>query len=84
MDNSSSRHIDEKKNEILVLGKRSTDGLADTKMTLEAKYFVNIGKSKKKNWLIIHGNVANKFLYGNGIKFHQFKAKVSKINSLCL
>ena len=49
MDNSSSRHIDEKKNEILVLGKRSTDGLADTKMTLEAKYFVNIGKSQKKN-----------------------------------
>ena len=63
VDNSSSRHTYEKKNDILILDKGSTDRLDDAAIKVEAKYSVNITKSRKKICLSPHYNVANRFLY---------------------
>lgn len=46
MLNSSSRHTHNRKMNILVLGKKPTDGLDNTK-TKEAKYSVNISNLRK-------------------------------------
>ena len=79
MDNSSSRHTDEKKNDILVLDKGSTDRLGNAAIKVEATYSVNITKSRKKICLSLHYNLTNRFLYASGIKIHQFKAKDSEV-----
>ena len=44
VDNSSSVHIDNKKKEILVLGKGPTQGLNDIKITGEAEYSINFSR----------------------------------------
>ena len=44
VDNSSSVHIDNKKKEILVLGKGPTQGLNDVKITGEAEYSINFSR----------------------------------------
>ena len=49
VDNSSSSHPDNIKNDILVLGEGPIDESDDTKITTEVKYSVNITKSKKEN-----------------------------------
>ena len=54
VDNSSSKHLDNRIEDILVLGDGSTDAFDDTTTTSEAKYFVNITKSRKKNCLSLH------------------------------
>ena len=46
-DNSSSVYVDNRKNNIKVLGERPTDGLDDTTITTEDKYSVKNTKSKK-------------------------------------
>ena len=38
---SSSAHIDNKKKDILILGKRETQGLDDTTLIAKAKYPIN-------------------------------------------
>ena len=47
----------------------------DTTITVEAKYSVHVIKSRKS----LQYNAASSFLYANGVKIHQFKAKESKI-----
>ena len=54
VDNSSSKHLDNRIEDIIVLADGSTDALDDTTTTSEAKYFVNITKSRKKNCLSLH------------------------------
>ena len=48
VDNISSKHTDNRKKDILVLGEKSTNELDDTTITVEAKYFGHITKSIKK------------------------------------
>ena len=43
---SSSVHIDNKKKDILILGKGPTQGLDDTTITAEAQYSINFFKIK--------------------------------------
>ena len=47
VDMSSSSHIDNKKKDILVLGKRSTQGLEHT-LTAEKMYSINFTATRKK------------------------------------
>ena len=61
VDNSLSVHTDNRKKDILVLGKRPTDGLDDTRVTAEVKYSVNITNPRKKIILSLHYNAANSF-----------------------
>ena len=83
---SSSTNADNRIKEILILGQGLTVQLDDTAINLEAKYSVNITKSRKKICLTLHYNTAISFLYAYGVKVYQLKLKDSKIKlySLCL
>ena len=82
---SSSLHTDNKKKDILVLGKWPTQGLEHT-LTAEKMYSINFTVKKKKFCLSLHYNGANNYLLVNGTEMHKFKAKYSEIvaRPLCL
>ena len=65
VDMSSSAHIDNKKKDILVLGKGPTQGLEHT-LTAEKMYSINFTVTKKKFCLSLHYNGANSYLFVNG------------------
>ena len=65
VDMSSSAHIDNKKKDILVLGKRPTQGLEHT-LTAEKMYSINFTVTRKKFYLSLHYNGANSYLFVNG------------------
>ena len=82
---SSSAHIDNKKKDILVLGKGPTQGLEHT-LTAEKMYSINFTVTKNKFCLSLHYNGANSYLFVNGKEIVKFKAKDSEIvaSSICL
>ena len=84
-DMSSSIHIDNKKKDILVLGRGPAQGLEST-LTAEKMYSINFTVKKKKFCLSLHYNGANSYLFVNGTEIIKFKAKDSKIiaSPLCL
>ena len=75
-DMSSSIHVDNKKKDILVLGRGPTQGLEST-LTAEKMYSINFTVTKKKFCLSLHYNGANSYLFVNGTKIYKFKAKGS-------
>ena len=77
VDMSSSAHIDNKKKDILVLGKGPTQGLEHT-LTAEKMYSINFTVTKNKFCLSLHYNGANSYLFVNGTEIYKFKAKVSE------
>ena len=84
-DMSSSTHIDNKKKDILVLGRGPTQGLEST-LTAEKMYSTYFTVTKKKFCLSLHYNGANSYLFVNGTEIIKFKAKDSEIaaSPLCL
>ena len=84
-DMSFSAHIDNKKKDILVLGKGPTQRLEHT-LTAEKMCSINFTVTKKKFCLSLHCNWANSHLFVNGIETHKFKAQNSEIvaSQLCL
>ena len=82
---SSSIHIDNKKKDILVLGRGPTERLEST-LIAEKMYSINFTATKKKFCLSSHYNGANSYLFVNGTKIIKFKAKHSEIvaSPLCL
>ena len=82
---SFSSYINNKKKDILVLGKWPTQGLEHT-LTAEKMYSINFTVKKKKFCLSLHYNGANNCLLVNGTEMHKFKAKYSEIvaRPLCL
>ena len=82
---SSSIHIDNKKKDILVLGRGPTQGLEST-LTAEKMYSISFTITKKKFCLSLHYNGANSYLFVNGTEIIKFKAKDSKTvaSPLCL
>ena len=85
VDMSSSANTDNKKKDILVLGKGPTNGLEHT-LTAAKMYSINFIVTKKKFCLSLHYNRANSYLFVNGTEIYKFKAKDSEIvpNPLCL
>ena len=75
---SSSSHIDNKKKDILILGKGPTQGLEHT-LTAEKLYSINFTKENTKFCLSLHYNGANSYLFVNGKEIIKFKAKHSEI-----
>ena len=63
VDMSSSVHIDNKKKDILIHGKRPTQGLDDIKLKAEAQYSINFSRSNRKFCLSLHYNGSNSFFY---------------------
>ena len=82
---SSSAHIGNKKEDILVLGKGPKQGLEYT-LTAEKMYSINFTVTRKKFCLSLHYNGANSYLFVNGTEIYKFKAKDSGIvaTPLCL
>ena len=64
-DMSSSAHVDNKGEDILILGEGPAQGLDDTTLTTEAKYPINFTQSGKKFVLSLHQNGSNSFLFVN-------------------
>ena len=82
---SFSVHIDNKKKDILVLGRGPTQGLEST-LTAEKMYSINFTVTKNAFCLSLHYNRANSYLFVNGIEIIKFEAKDSEIvaSPLCL
>ena len=65
VDVTSSRHIDNKKKDILIFGKCSTQGSEYT-LTAEKLYSINFTKENTRFCLSLHYNGANSYLFVNG------------------
>ena len=85
-DLSSSSHANEKKNNILVLGKDFVQGINDTKIYAKKLYSINFTENNKKFCLILHYNGDSSYLFVDGTEIYKFKAKDSEIvaSPLCL
>ena len=85
VDMSSSTKIDNKKKDILILGKGPTQGLEHT-LSVEKMYSINFTEKNKKFYFSLHYNKENSYLFVNGTEIHNFKTEDSEIlaNSLCL
>ena len=70
---SSSAHIDNKKKDILVLGKGPTQGLEHTVIS-EKMYSINFPVT-----LSLHYNGANSYLFVNGADITNLKQKILKL-----
>ena len=75
---SSSTKIDNRKKDILILGKGPTQGLEHT-LSAEKMYSINFTEHNKKFCLSLHYNGANSYLFVDGKEIHKFKAKDSEI-----
>ena len=75
---SSSIHIDNKKKDILVLGRGPTQGLEST-LTAEKMYSINFTTSRKRFCLSLHYNGANSFCLLMVQKFINLKQKILKL-----
>ena len=73
-------HIDNNKNDILILSKGPTQGLDDVTLRGESQYSINFSRWNRKLCLNLHYNGSNSFLFVNATKVYQFKAKDSEIN----
>ena len=82
--NSSTKN-DNRKKDILILGKGPTQGLEHT-LSAEKMYSINFTEHNKKFCLSLHYNGANSYLFVIGKEIHKFKAKGSEIvaTPLCL
>ena len=82
---SSSSKTDNRKKNILIIGKGPAQGLEHT-LSAEKMYSINFIKKNKKCRLSLHYNGANSYLFVNGREIIKFKAKDSEIipYSLCL
>ena len=82
---SSPTKIDNRKNDILILGKGPTQGLEHT-LNAEKMYSINFTNDQAKFSLGLHYNGANSYLFVNDTEIIKFKAKDSEIveTPLCL
>ena len=82
---SSSTKIDNRKKDILILGKGPTQGL-EHRLSAEKIYSINFTEKNKKFCLSLHYNKENSYLFVNGTKIHKLKSNDSEIpaHSLCL
>ena len=82
---STSTKIDNRKKDILILGKCPTQDLEHT-LSAEKMYSINFTENDKEFCLSLHYDRANSYLFVNGKEIHKFKAKDSGIvaTPLCL
>ena len=63
----------------MILGEGPMQRSNKTITTTEAKYLINITRSRKNFCLSLHDNKSNSFSYFNHEKTYQFKARASEI-----
>ena len=83
VDMSSLIKIDDRKNDILILGKGPTQG-PDHTVSAEKMYSISFTVTGKKFCLSLHYNGANSYLFVNGKEIHKVKAKDSEIVAIPL
>ena len=83
---SSSSHANNKKNNILILGKDFVQEINGTTIYAEKLYSINFTEKNKNFCLSLHYNEANSYLFVNGTEIHKSKVKYSEIvaSPLCL
>ena len=81
---SSTVHIDNKNEDILILGEGTMQWLDDTTLTAEAIYPINFTHANKRFVLTLHYNESCSFLFVNTAKIYQFKAKNSEIKDYAM
>ena len=83
---SSSVHVNNKINNVLVTGNGFIQGINDTTIYAEKTYSINFTKTKRKFCLSLHYNGDDSYLFINGKEICKFKAKDSEIVTypLCL
>ena len=67
-DMSVSEHVDNRKKNILILRKDPKKGLYDTTVNAKREYTINFSEQQNKFCLSLHYNVANSYLFVNGVK----------------
>ena len=82
---SSSTKIDNRKRDILILGKGPIQRVEHT-LSAAKMYSINFTEQNKNFFLSLHYKRANSYLFVNGKEMHKFKAKDSEIvtTPLCL
>ena len=78
VDMTSFTKIDNRKSDILIIGKGPTQGLEHT-LSAEKLYSINFTEHNKKLCLSLHYNGTNSYLYVNDIKINKFKTKDSEM-----
>ena len=83
---SSSAHVDDKKKDILILGKDSTEGLGEHSLIVEKMCSIHFTVTRKKFCLSLHYKGANSYLFVDGTEIIKFRAEDSEIiaTPLCL
>ena len=71
---SSSTKIDNRRKDILILGKCSTKRLEHT-LSAEKNYLINFTENDKKLCLSLHYNGEDSYLFVNGAEIYKFRAK---------
>ena len=71
VDMSSSTKIDNRKKDILILGKGPTQGLEHT-LSAEKMYSINFTEKNKKFCLSLHYNKENSYLFANDTEIIKF------------
>ena len=77
----SSAKINNRKKDVLVLGKGPTQGLEHT-LSAEKIYSINFTENNKKICLTLHYNRANNYLFINGTEIIKFIVNDSEIVEL--
>ena len=81
---SSSVHVDNSGEDILILGEGPTQALNHTTLTAEAKQPINFTQLENRFVLSLHYNRSSSFLFVSATKVYQFKAKDSEIKVYAL
>ena len=86
VDMSFSKHANNKRNNIYVMGKDYVQRINDTTIYAEKMYYRNFTNPGKKFVLSLHYNDNNSYLYVNGNQELKFKAKTDQLvkEKLCL
>ena len=80
VDNSSSSHADNRKNNFLVLAEGPTFGINERLGSPEKRFSINFTKANTKLCLSFHFNADNSYLFVTGKEIFKFKAKNKNVN----
>ena len=80
VDNSSSCHVDNRKNKLLVLGEGATFGINERLGSPEKKFSINFSEANTKVCLSLHYNADNSYLFVDWKAVFRFKADIKSAN----
>ena len=82
VDNSSSLHVGNRTNNVLILGLGPTFGIYGSFGLPEKKFSINFTKANTKFCLSLHYNADNSYLFVNAKEIIKFKADNKNVNSI--